>query len=82
MKDLDTIIEALENGVANMADWGGYAGEYFQKKWGLQNDLNQLREALTIAKAMRERLAQRLGEEIDTQIFEEREEINKQLEGK
>jgi predicted nucleic acid-binding Zn-ribbon protein len=45
----DELLQALKDATDAIEHWGTYATEYFQKKWGLQSDINAARAA--IAKA-------------------------------
>jgi len=38
----EELVKALQQARDDLADWGAYAPEYFQEKWGLEDDLNAL----------------------------------------
>ncbi len=43
------LVEALEEATEKIADWGAYAGEYFQNKYDLQADIDKAKAALAKA---------------------------------
>ena len=40
-----TVKELLEDAACEIADWGAYAGEYFQKKWRLAEQVERFKRA-------------------------------------
>lgn len=42
----DELVSELINAGENIASWGAYAGEYFQKKWDLNGDIQRIKEAI------------------------------------
>ena len=45
--EVERLRAALQDAIETVEGWGCYANEYFQEKWGLEDDLARLRAALT-----------------------------------
>ena len=45
-RDVEPLVETLEEAIEMVEDWGAYASGYFQEKWDLLGDLRKLRAAL------------------------------------
>jgi hypothetical protein len=43
--DIKTTLDYLDDAMMER-EWGEYASEYFQEKWGLQDDIVKLEKAL------------------------------------
>lgn len=49
----DRLLEALKDARIDIEEWGAYAGDYFQEKWGLQEDLSRYDRLIAAVEAMR-----------------------------
>lgn len=49
----DRLLEALKDARIDIEEWGAYAGDYFQEKWGLQEDLSRYDRLIAAVEALR-----------------------------